>query len=228
MADVAKSVDAFFEKIEKLKKPVKIAICVVLFLIPTGLFSWLSYYPSYEEIVKLEKDLGDLKDELEKTKREANRIDSVRKKIKEAEQAFESAKKELPESEEIPALLTNISRAGHDAGLEFMLFKPGPEKINKYYADIPVSIIVTGTYHEVANFFHKVSKLHRIVNVKDIALSSPAAKKGGKIKADTLKENELITSCTALTYKFVEPPPAPPPDDKKKTPPPPAPDEKKK
>ena len=67
-------------------------------------------------------------------------------------------------------------------------------------------------------------QLMEIVNIKDIALSSPAAKKGGKIKADTLKENELITSCTALTYKFVEPPPAPPPDDKKKTPPPPAPE----
>ncbi len=220
MADAAKSVDAFFEKIEKLKKPVRIAIAVVIFLIPTGLFSWLSYYPSYEEITKLTKDLDDLKAELEKTKREANRIDSVRKKIKEAEQAFEVAKKELPESEEIPALLTNVSRAGHDAGLDFMLFKPGPEKTNKYYADIPVSVIVTGTYHQVVNFFYKVSKLHRIVTIKDIGLFSQAAKKGVKVRAGDLKENELITSCTALTYKFVEPPPPPPPDAKKTTPPP--------
>lgn len=227
MADITKSVDAFFEKIEKLKKPVKIAICVVIFLIPTGLFSWLSYYPSYQEIVKLEKNLEELKAELEKTKREANRIDSVKKKIKEAEQAFEIAKKELPETEEIPALLTNISRSGHDAGLDFILFKPGPEKINKYYADIPVAVIVTGTYQEVVNFFHKVSKLHRIVNIKDIELVSPTAKKGTKVQA-ILKENELVASCTALTYKFVETPPEPPPDDKKKAAAPPAPDETKK
>jgi type IV pilus assembly protein PilO len=100
--------------------------------------------------------------------------------------------KKLPEKKEIPSLLSSISQSGRDAGLEFLLFEPRGEQTKEFYAEIPVSIIVEGNYHKTALFFDKVARLHRIVNIDDIKMI--AAK----------ESDELRTSCTAVTYRFVE------------------------
>ena len=91
-----------------------------------------------------------------------------------------------------------------DAGLEFLLFEPKPEVRKEFYAEIPVAINVTGGYHDMAIFLDKIARLSRIVNVKDISMGRT---KGGE---------DLNTSCTAVTYKFVEGPPPEDPKDKKK------------
>ncbi len=100
--------------------------------------------------------------------------------------------KALPDKKEIPSLLTNITESGKDAGLEFLLFQPKPEINKDFYAEIPVSIKVAGNYHNVGLFFDKVSRLSRIVNIKDIVMATTREGKG------------LNTSCTAVTYRFVE------------------------
>ena len=91
-------------------------------------------------------------------------------------------------------MLANVSQSGKDAGLEFLLFQPKPEVLKDFYAEIPVSIQVTGSYHQVAIFFDKVSKLSRIVNIKDIDM------------APAKEEETLTTACTAVTYKFLDQP----------------------
>ena len=117
---------------------------------------------------------------------------------------FKSAMKALPEKEEIPSLLTSISRSGQDVGLEFLEFTPKAEVRKEFYAEIPVSIKVQGGYHDLAIFFDKVARLSRIVNIKNISMGRG---KGGQ---------ELNTSCTAVTYKFIEPAPKKPGKKKKK------------
>lgn len=102
-------------------------------------------------------------------------------------------------------MLTGISQCGQDAGLEFLTFQPQNEMVKDFYAEIPVSIKVTGGYHNVAVFFDNVSRLYRIVNMKDI-----------EMKAEQ-KANTLTTTCTAVTYRFVESEQKPP-DGGKKTP----------
>jgi len=102
------------------------------------------------------------------------------------------AKAVLPETKEIPSLLSSISQSGQDAGLEFVLFEPKAEVKKDFYAEIPVSIKVTGSYHNIATFFDNVSRLYRIVNIQNIEMKS------GK------NDTSLDTSCTAVTYKFVE------------------------
>ena len=115
--------------------------------------------------------------------------------MQEAEVQFKTAMRALPEREEIPSLLTSISRSGQDAGLEFLLFQPKSEVRKEFYAEIPVEMSVKGGYHDLAVFFDKVARLSRIVNIRNISM---------KRAGDTL---DLNTSCTAVTYKFVEPPP---------------------
>jgi type IV pilus assembly protein PilO len=111
--------------------------------------------------------------------------------------------KALPEKEEIPSLLTSISRSGQDVGLEFLLFEPKAEARKEFYAEIPVAMQVVGGYHDLAMFFDKVARLSRIVNIKNISM--------GRIK----DSQRLNTSCTAVTYKFVEPAPQKPSAKKK-------------
>jgi len=121
-------------------------------------------------------------------------------------------KKALPESDQIPLLLTNISHAGQDSGLEFLLFEPKLKRKKKrkkkkkkkkeeekpFYAEISIKMEVVGNYHNIALFFDKVARLDRIVNIKDIKI---VPKKESK---DTVIENELLVSCQAITYKFIE------------------------
>ena len=197
MADSKESISKAFEKLEKLTKVHKIIICVVTFLLLVGPMGWFVYKPKYENIQVLKKDLAAKEKELAEAKKKAKELDKVLAEFKEAEAQFNIAKKALPESEEIPSLLTNISHSGQDADLEFILFKPEKEKAKGFYAELPVSIKVTGGYHGAALFFEKVAKLNRIVNIKDIKMSK--IKKSNKDISD-----DLDISCKAVTYMFIE------------------------
>jgi type IV pilus assembly protein PilO len=192
--------DPVFQNIEKLSKGQRIAICCGTFVLAIGLFVWLSYLPGLGEIRELKNERETVNTRLATAQRNAMQLQSFRDKMKTAEAQFNRARKALPEKEEIPSLLTSISKSGQDAGLDFLLFQPRPETPREFYAEIPLSLKVAGNYHTVALFFDKVAKLSRIVNIRDIKMIAPA-------------KNEILeTACTAVTYKFIE---APPPEAKK-------------
>ena len=186
---------SFFEKIEKLPKIHRILISAGTFILIIAVFVFTLYRPKLAEIGKLEKKLEKLEKKLKTAKRNAASLKKFQAKMQEAEAQFRSAMRALPEKEEIPSLLTSISKSGQDVGLEFLLFEPKPEVRKEFYAEIPVAINVKAGYHDLAVFFDKVARLSRIVNVRDISIGR--GKSGG----------DLNTSCTAVTYKFVEPPP---------------------
>lgn len=187
--------DPVFQNIEKLTRVQRIVICCAAFVLIVGLFVWLLYLPGLDRIDQLENERDTIKTKLATAQRNAMQLKSFRDSMKNAEAQFKKAKKALPEKEEIPSLLTSISRSGQDAGLDFLLFQPRPETPREFYAEIPLSLRVAGNYHAVALFFDKVSKLSRIVNIRDIKMTAP-------------RENGILeTACTAVTYKFIEAPP---------------------
>lgn len=183
-----------FQKVENLTKLHRILICVGVLILLVGPSVYFLFMPKHKEIKKLRGDLDKLEQELMIAKRKAAKFKEVEAQMAAAKEKFEEAKKALPETEEIPTLLTNISHSGQDAGLNFLLFQPKPEKPKEFHAEIPVSIQVKGGYHDFVNFAYKISKLNRIVNLKDIRMT-----KTGKEEEDTLN-----VSCTAVTYKFLE------------------------
>lgn len=130
-------------------------------------------------------------------------------------------KKALPEKEDIPSLLAGISQSGQDSGLEFVLFQPNAEVLQDFYAEIPVSINVTGEYHNVAAFFDRVSRLSRIVDIKDIEMTPVSdlktVRKSSAGSSQAVPANILSTRCTAVTYKFVEKAPQQPAPDATKS-----------
>ena len=205
--DTSKITNLFFEtinKIEKLPRLYKILLCLGLFLLLVGPFVYFSFLPKISNINALKKECTTLETRLATAKEKANQLKYYQGKLKDAEMEFKIVTKKLPEKQEIPALLSSISQSGRDAGLEFLLFQPEPEQNKDFYAEIPVSIKITGNYHNVALFFDKVARLSRIVNIDDIKMAS--------IKGST----DLITSCKAVTYRFVETKPEQASSSKKK------------
>ena len=192
-AVTAEKVNPVFEKLEQLTKIQRIAIWVgVLVLLIAG-FVWFSYLPKFKQIDRLKNRLTSIEKQLEVAKRNARQLNAYRKKMEDAEEQFKIVMRALPEKEEIPTLLTGISKAGRDSGLEFILFEPKPEVEKDFYAEIPVAMKVTGDYHGVATFFESVAELNRIVNIRDI-----------KVSPDKDNNTKLLASCSAVTYKFIE------------------------
>lgn len=192
MSGASSSLSPLFEKVEQLTKLHRILISVGAVLLLSGGFFYFSYLPKMKQIDGLKSQKVTLKKQLDDTAKKAAQLSEYREKMKKAQEDFMIAKKVLPEKKEIPSLLTSISQSGQNAGLEFLLFQPKPEINKDFYAEIPVSIKVAGGYHNVATFFDNVSKLFRIVNIQDVHMKS--GQTGGN----------LDTSCTAVTYKFVE------------------------
>jgi type IV pilus assembly protein PilO len=189
---ISKITTPLYEFIEKLSKIQRIALCSGLLVLVGGGFGWLSIYPKFSDIQRLKTEVEDLERRLTIAKRKAGQRARYRKMLENAKADFNVARKALPEKKEIPSLLTGISQAGKTAGLEFFLFDPRSEKEQDFYAEIPVDIKVKGSYHNVAEFFDKVSRLFRVVNITDIVITKGKQGSG------------LDTSCRAITYRFLE------------------------
>lgn len=192
MTNSMEKLDPLFEKVGQLTQLHRILICVGALVLLAGGFFYFSYLPSIQEIDKLKNQKASLEKQLETTQKKAAQLAEYREKMKKAEEDFMVAKAVLPETREIPSLLTSVSQSAQDAGLEVPLFQPQSEAEKDFYAEIPVSIKVSGSYHNVAAFFDNVSRLYRIVNIRNIEMKSG--------NSDTI----LDTSCTAVTYKFVQ------------------------
>jgi type IV pilus assembly protein PilO len=188
------AIEPYIEAIERLTKIQRLLISLGTIVLVLGAFIYLSFLPKYKEINVLTKNCNELKRQLDVTKKEASQIGKYRKIMKDTEIEFQLVKKALPESKEIPALLASISQSGHDSGMDFLLFQPENETEKDFFAEIPVSIKVAGGYHNFAVFLSKIAGLPRVVNVRDLQLMPE-------------KENDILnTSCTAVTYRFVEKP----------------------
>ena len=201
----SQGIDSFISKIENLSKIQRILIFSAIFILLIVIFVFMLYKPKLEKIGKLGKELDELEKKLVVAKKNAENLEKFQKMMKEAEFQFKTAMKALPEKEEIPSLLTSISRSGQDVGLEFLLFEPKTEVRKEFYAEIPVAMNIKGGYHDLAMFFDKVARLSRIVNIKNISIRRAK------------DSQELSASCTAVTYKFVEPAPAKPASKKAKS-----------
>jgi len=189
------SLDPLFDTVGKLSKAQRIAAFSAALILLVGVFYYFSFRTRMSEIDELETTFKVTKAKLVTAQRNAMQLAMFREKIAAKEAEFLVAKRALPEKQEIPSLLDSISRSGQDAGLEVELFELKPESPREFYAEIPVSIRVAGNYHAVAVFFDMVSKLSRIVNIRDVKMT---AEKAGE---------SLETTCTAVTYKFIEPQP---------------------
>ena len=201
---LAKSIEPFLEKVENLSKVQRILISTVFFIVILAVFVYFFYWPKFDKIASLKAKITELEAKLATAKRNAAGLKKYQAQMKAAEAQFNMAMKKLPEKEEIPSLLTSISDSGQAVGLEFLLFEPKAEKKKEFYAEIPVAMSLQGDYHNLAVFFDQVARLNRIVNIENIQISRGKGKGG---KGSSTSGSKLKTTCTAVTYKFIDEPP---------------------
>jgi type IV pilus assembly protein PilO len=160
------------------------------------LYAYFLYWPRSAVIAEKEQERSRLEiDRNHKVAMVAN-LDRTRQEVVELNARLHEAVAQLPDTKEIPDLLSNVSSLGREAGLEIIQFKQRKEEYADFYAEVPVDILVRGTYHQVATFFDKVGRMARIVNVGDVSIKSPS-----KLEGDPV---ELDTSCVAVTFRFLD------------------------
>lgn len=205
------SIEPLVQKISALTKVQRIMVCCAMVVLIVGGFVYFLYMPKYDKIAKAEKEMKQQEKTLKESKKSADQLPQYEKQMADAQVRFKIAAKALPEKNEVPSLLTNISQVGKDAGLEFLLFKPEPEKLQDFYAELPITMQLEGSYHDLGSFFDQLASMSRIVNINKFEMQSGAKK--GKIVAVKGKKsvisgqgatNDLIIAVTAETYKFVE------------------------
>ena len=210
-ASAPKEPPKFVTKFNEIPPKKRALILVVILIVIGGLFVWQFYLPKTNQIKTLETQLEKLNKDLATAKKNAAEIDMIKAQVKEAEEKLSRDVKALPETEEIPLLLTTISKAGQEENLEFLLFEPQKEIMQDFYSEIPVKIEVVGEYHDIARFFSKVANLPRIVVIRNITMRPYT----GTRKSQYTKPGfNLSVACIAATYKFVDVAQAPPPKKK--------------
>jgi len=187
--------DPRVEKILKLPTKQKILLLVLVSIVETAALMWFLYIPKYNELNGLKTELSQLENEINEKTRTANNLLKLKREYEQLDQELLLALSELPNSKEIPSLLTSITSLGKSAGLDFLTFRPKPEVTKDFYADVPVDIVVSGSYFSVANFFAAVASLPRIVNITNVTFSD--------IKS---VNNRMMTkvTCLATTFRFLD------------------------
>lgn len=120
----------------------------------------------------------------------------LQKRHEELQEELAVAVRKLPDEKEIPSLLTQVNRLGHDAGLVFTLFRPGTTKRDEFVNEIPIIIKAEGDYHALGRFFEQLGQMERIVNIADLKLDQAKAARGRTSRGTILGE------FTATTYTF--------------------------
>ena len=202
MKNIALSSQTFeplIKKIEGLEKVHRLLICIGTIVVLVLVFYFLFAAPTMENIKKYQAEYEATNAKLVVAKQKASQLEALQNERKMKETEFRKVMKALPENKEIPALLTSISQAGQDTGMEFASFEPKDEVSKGFYGEIPVNMEVIGNFHNTVLFFDKVTSLNRIVNIKNIEMAAAQAKDSKEGEGTKLK-----TKCEAVTYKFIE------------------------
>lgn len=146
------------------------------------------------ELESLEQKELQLRTQFEKKQAKAANLDAYKVQLAEMRIAFASMLQQLPRKSEVADLLVDISRTGLINGLEFELFKPEGEKPIDFYAELPITMKVTGTYHQFGEFVSGLAALPRIVTLHNLTLAPLGKNDTGKMTMDL----------TAKTYRYFD------------------------
>ena len=136
----------------------------------------------------------DLRVQFEDVQRKAANFDAYRAQLAEIERDFGAMLRQLPGQTEVPSLLVDISQTGLGAGLEEQLFQPTGEIQKDFYAELPIKLRYTGSYHELGNFVSGIAALPRIVTLHDISIKP----------VNGSNPDELTLDVTAKTYRYLD------------------------
>jgi type IV pilus assembly protein PilO len=168
----------------------------LIFVVLTGLLIYL--VPMRNQMPDLDRARSeevDLMRTFDERQRKAANFDQYRTQLKDMERSFGAMLRQLPGRTEVPSLLVDISQVGLSSGLQEKLFQPMPEVRKDFYAELPIRIRLTGSYHQFGAFVSGIAALPRIVTLHDISIT-PETK-------DAVSDR-LVLDVTAKTYRYLD------------------------
>jgi type IV pilus assembly protein PilO len=171
-----------------LPKIVVLGLILVVIVVAGGLLDWRD---QLEALDRVQAEEVKLRESYASKKAKAVNLELYVQQLREIEQSFGALLKQLPNKSEMDALLTDINQAGLGRGLQFELFKPATqERLADFYAELPISVKVTGTYHDMGAFASDVAQLPRIVTLNDVVISND--------------KGTLVMDAVAKTFRYLD------------------------
>ncbi|CAG0981977.1 hypothetical protein MTYP_01811 [Methylophilaceae bacterium] len=196
-----------FKNAGNLPLPVKLVLLAVLFFLLVAAGYWFLWRPATEELDRARAKEEELRNIYLEKKRQSINLAAYKQQMTDIERTFGALLKQLPDKSQMDALLTDINQVGLEKGLEFELFKPGQEIIGDFYAEMPISIKVTGGYHALGDFATDISRLPRIVTLNNLSIVSASQDKNAQKNTKTANQPSdglLSIEAVARTYRYLD------------------------
>ncbi|ARU30634.1 pilus assembly protein PilO [Sulfuriferula sp. AH1] len=152
---------------------------------------WFLWSGQLDSVNAAQQEEMTLRDSFMNKKRQAVNLDIYKQQLNDIDHSFGALLKQLPNKSQMDALLSDINQAGLGRGLQFELFRPGTETPKDFYAELPISIRVTGAYHDFGAFASDISQLSRIVTLHDLDIGPD-------------KDGNLYMNATIKTYRYLD------------------------
>lgn len=169
----------------------KVVILAGLFAALLSAGAWFGWRVQQEELDGKIQQQERLKEEWLGKKKQALNLEAHRKQLAEIDQKFGALLKQLPNKTEMESLLIDINQAGLGRGLQFEIFKPGGEAKRDFYAELPIQLKLTGSYHDLGSFAGDIAKLSRIVTLNDVSMAP-------------VKDGVMTFDVIAKTFRYLD------------------------
>jgi type IV pilus assembly protein PilO len=186
----------------KLPLAGQLGVSLLLAAIMGGAFYYFWYSDKLDEEKAKRAKLEQLQIDIRKLEVTANKLQEFQREVQLLEAKLETLKRILPPERETPDLMRRVQYLAAQSNLVIRRFTPAAPVTKDFYQEVPINVDVEGTYHMLGQFFDRVSRLSRLVNMGSIKIHSQATQTAS---------NTIAASAVATTFVYVETPPAPPP-----------------
>ena len=185
----------------KMSLGAQVVVFAIIGVLLYGVFWYFFYSPMQVERDNKLTQKRNLQAEVDNAKTTAARLPEFRREVERKEATLQALSRILPSQKEVDDLLRKVQQLAAESSLDVLRFKPEATKPQNFYAEWPISLELDGSYHNLAYFFDRLSRLSRIMNVSNLKVDS---------KPDPSIASTIKATCTATTFVFIESaPPAP-------------------
>ncbi len=170
----------------------KITALVAVFAALLAAGWWFVWQDQLDALELKTNEETKLKEEFLSKKQQAVNLELHKQQLNEIDRSFGALLKQLPNKAEVESLLVEINQSGMGRGLQFELFKPGAEIVKDFYAELPISVRLTGSYHDFGAFAGDIGRLSRIVTLNNLSITSQQ------------KDGTMVLDAVTKTFRYLD------------------------
>ena len=170
----------------------RVAVLLGLFVAILAAGWWFVWQDQLDALELKTNEETKLKEEFLSKKQQAVNLELHKQQLNEIDRSFGALLKQLPNKAEVESLLVEINQSGMGRGLQFELFKPGAEIVKDFYAELPISVRLTGSYHDFGAFAGDIGRLSRIVTLNNLSITSQQ------------KDGTMVLDAVTKTFRYLD------------------------